>query len=99
MEPTPSEVLAFTTLHDVLTWAGFGAEDEDAAAGQLLLQVFGLKPTDHVRVVGSVPEQRFNQALLPWKVGDRAPSFAEASNGGLIVWQGLSHRVRSRRAG
>ena len=72
MDPTPDECMGFTNLGDVLRWAGVNASGPDDD-GTRLLALLGAGASEHVRVIGSVPEADYAAAVIEFKAANGNP--------------------------
>jgi hypothetical protein len=74
IEPTEDEAAAFLTVDQVADWAALGvSQPADGPrtpdpVRDSLYAVFGLTGSTHVRVLASIPEVDFEDALSDWKI-------------------------------
>ena len=69
-DPAPGEYGNFTDISKVLDWAGFSGEDytsEQTPSGTLL-QLLGIRPTDHPRVLALIEHADAVAVIQRWKV-------------------------------
>ena len=85
MEPAPDEIRAWTSIADVVQWAGLpGTVGDLASPLGALMQMLGTDGAEHWRVLAFMPKAVFEEAVGRWEAAGVAPSPTQVSQAGLI---------------
>ena len=85
LEPTVDEASALTSVQDVGAWVGLRGDPADATTEfGSLLQLIGTTPTEHLRVIGSIPEADYTALIAAWTIATVQPSPAQGAKAAVL---------------
>eukprot|EP00971_Amphidinium_carterae_P327341 6458661-Amphidinium_carterae.1 len=89
MEPSSEEMSSWSSVSDVLKWAGFADDPgEEGTVSNSFLQLLGAHPAQHWRPLAMMPEDHLQSLIDQWQgTGEQAawrPSPFECSQAALV---------------